>query len=87
MAEYTPSRLVEHEISKRIIVRDPTGLLPDRLAGWWCNTADNNVPNLALSVTADGVNSFTTSHFHVQIDSNRIDPASINGLSRNLRVY
>jgi hypothetical protein len=53
--EHPSSRLVQEEISQVLVPGNPSGLFPYSVSGWRRDAADNNITDLAFSVTADNV--------------------------------
>ena len=60
--EDTSTRLVEQQVAQRSVGVDPTGLFPQRLARWGRDTVDDDVTDLALGVTAHGVDDSVRTH-------------------------
>ena len=62
MLEDTASRFIQHELTQRLILRDPARLLPKRFARWRRRPADNHIANLAFRVAANDVDKLVRSH-------------------------
>jgi len=50
VAKYAPARLVEDEVTQRLIFGDEVPLLPQVLPGWRSDSADDYVSDLALGM-------------------------------------
>ena len=62
MPEDAAARLVEHEVAKRLVARDETALLPDRVAGRRRDAADDHVADLAFGMAAHDMNCLRRAH-------------------------
>ena len=55
MTKNAATRLVEHEVAQRLVLIDPTRLLPQRRTGRWLDTTNNDIADLAFGVTTDNL--------------------------------
>ena len=62
VAEDAAARLVQHEVAERVVGRDEAGLLPDRVARWRRDAADDDVADLAFGMAADDVDDLAATH-------------------------
>jgi hypothetical protein len=63
MAKNTPTRFIQNEISKGLILCDPIALFPKRLTGGWQHAAYNDISHLTFGMAGYDMNCFWAAHF------------------------
>ena len=62
MPENAAPGFVENEISQRLVLGDPSTLIPHAISRWGRYPANDNVANLTFSMARDNVNDFSAAH-------------------------
>ena len=63
VTEDTATWFVQHKLSQCSITGDKAGLLPDRVAGWWGDTAHDHITHFAFGMAVDDVDGFCRPHY------------------------
>ncbi|ENS87145.1 hypothetical protein B997_01408 [Brucella melitensis UK3/06] len=62
MTEYTAARFVQHKIAQGFVIGDEARLFPYGFTGWRGDTADDDIANFSLRMTADNMNDLGAAH-------------------------